>query len=72
MSEAVETRPVAEAVIRELNLGLSPEDFLKNLSVKQVANTQFIGSPTEMLAQQSRRSSTLATCSPSRSPGGQP
>ncbi len=42
MSEAVETRPVAEAVIRELNLGLSPEDFLKNLSVKQVANTQFI------------------------------
>lgn len=42
MAEAVNSRPVAEAVIRELDLGTSPEAFLENLSVRQVAETQFI------------------------------
>ena len=42
MVEAVETRPVAEAVIRELDLGISPEGFLENLSVEQAGATQFI------------------------------
>jgi capsular polysaccharide biosynthesis protein len=42
MTEAVKTRPVAEGVIRELNLGMSSEDFLKDLSVEQIPSTQFI------------------------------
>jgi len=42
MAEAVATRPVAEAVIEERNLRISSEDFLENLSVQQVAETQFI------------------------------
>jgi len=42
VSEAVGTRPVAEAVIERLNLGLTPEEFLENLSVEQVSATQFI------------------------------
>lgn len=42
VAEAVGTRPVAEGVIEELNLKLTPEEFLENLSVEQVSNTQFI------------------------------
>jgi capsular polysaccharide biosynthesis protein len=43
MAEAVDTRPVAEAVIDELNLQKSPEDLLEDLSAQQVSpNTQFI------------------------------
>lgn len=42
MSEAVATRPVADAVIDRLDLNLTPEEFLENLSVEQVGNTQFI------------------------------
>src|SRR5829696_6538602 len=43
MAEAVNARPVAEAVIRQLNLQVSSEDFLESyLSVKQVKNTQLI------------------------------
>ncbi len=42
MAEAVSTRPVAEAVIQEQNLRTTPEDFLENLGVEQVASTQFI------------------------------
>lgn len=42
MAEAVATRPVAEAVIEERNLRMSSEDFLENLGVEQVAETQFI------------------------------
>ncbi len=41
-TEAVGTRPVAGAVIRRLNLRITPEDFLENLSVEQVQATQFI------------------------------
>jgi capsular polysaccharide biosynthesis protein len=42
MAKAVESRPVAEAVVKELNLEKSPEALLENLSANQVPNTQFI------------------------------
>lgn len=42
VSEAVGTRPVAEGVIERLDLDLTPEQFLQNLSVEQVSTTQFI------------------------------
>ena len=43
MAEAVDTLPVAEAVIHELNLQESPENLLEDLSAQQVPpNTQFI------------------------------
>lgn len=42
MAIAVETRPVADAVIGRLNLGTSPDNFLDNLSVQQLGATQFI------------------------------
>ena len=42
MAEGVSTRPVTEAVIRQQNLRITPENFLANLSVQQVGTTQFI------------------------------
>ena len=42
MAEAVDARPVAEAVIDRLDLDVSPEIFLENMGVEPVANTQFI------------------------------
>lgn len=42
VSQAVETRPVASAVIERLDLQESPEEFLGNLRVQQVSSTQFI------------------------------
>ncbi len=39
---AVDSRPLAEAVIQQLNLRTTPEDFLENMSVERVADTQFI------------------------------
>lgn len=42
MAVAADSRPVAEAVISELNLDMTTEDFFSNLSVEQVASTQFI------------------------------
>lgn len=42
VAEMVNTRTVAAAVIRELGLNTAPEDFLENLSVEQVPNTQVI------------------------------
>ncbi len=42
MTEAIESRPVAEEVIRELNLQTTPSSFLDNLTVEQVNGTQFI------------------------------
>lgn len=42
MAAAVNTRPVAEAVIQQLDLRESPKDLLENMSVSPVANTQFI------------------------------
>ena len=43
MSEAVESRPLAEAVIEELNLQITPEQFLEeHLNAEQIPDTQFI------------------------------
>lgn len=42
LTEAVNSRPVAEEVIRQLGLRVTPEDFLENLSVQQIAETQII------------------------------
>jgi capsular polysaccharide biosynthesis protein len=42
MVEAIKTRPIAESVIQQLNLTMSPTSFLKNLSAEQVGSTQFI------------------------------
>ncbi len=43
MAEAVSTRPLAEAVIQQQNLRITPETFLKkNLRVDQIPDTQFI------------------------------
>jgi capsular polysaccharide biosynthesis protein len=43
MTEGVNSRRVAEAVIRQQNLQVSPEEFLEErLSVEQVPQTQFI------------------------------
>lgn len=42
MAEGLNSRPVAEATIRQLGLRITPDEFLGNLSVEQVPNTQFI------------------------------
>lgn len=42
MTEAVQSRRVAEGVLRETNLAVSTDDFLNDLSVEQVPTTQFI------------------------------
>lgn len=42
MAEAVDTRPIAESVTRELDLQGSPEALLEDLSAQQMPNTQFI------------------------------
>ena len=43
MAEAVSSRPLAQTVIEQLNLSVTPEDFLENkLSVEQIPETQFI------------------------------
>ena len=42
MSEAVNTLPVASAVIQRLDLQQSPKDFMRNLSAQQIKTTQFI------------------------------
>jgi capsular polysaccharide biosynthesis protein len=42
MVELIQSRPVAEGVIRELDLQITPEAFLQNLSVEQVNATPVI------------------------------
>jgi capsular polysaccharide biosynthesis protein len=43
MTEAVNSRPIAEAVIQQHDLQVTPEDFLTDsMSARQVAATQFI------------------------------
>ena len=43
LTEAVQSRPVAEAVIQDLNLEVTPETFLENrLTAQQISETQFI------------------------------
>lgn len=42
MAEVAHTRTVANAVIQELGLGMTAEEFLENMSVEQIAETQVI------------------------------
>ncbi len=42
MVEAIPSRPIAEEAIEEENLNVTPEAFLKNLTVEQIEGTQFI------------------------------
>jgi capsular polysaccharide biosynthesis protein len=42
LAEAVDSRLVAQAVIKQLNLKITPERFLENLEVQQIPETQFI------------------------------
>jgi len=42
LTEAVSSRHIAEGVIRRLDLQMTPENFLGNLRVQQVGETQFI------------------------------
>jgi capsular polysaccharide biosynthesis protein len=43
MAEGVNSRPIAEATIQQLDLDITAEDFLeKRLSVRQIAATQYI------------------------------
>jgi capsular polysaccharide biosynthesis protein len=41
-ADAIDQRPVAEEVIRRLDLPVSPEEFLEQLRVEQIPDTQFI------------------------------
>jgi capsular polysaccharide biosynthesis protein len=42
MVEGIRTRPVAEAVVQQLDLQMSPGSLLERLSVEQIRETQFI------------------------------
>jgi len=42
LTEAVNSRPIAEAVIQQLGLGINAGEFKSNLEATQVGNTQFI------------------------------
>ena len=42
MAEAVNSRPVAESVIEDLNLRTDYEDFTENLTVEVIPETQFV------------------------------
>ncbi len=42
MAEAVDSRAIAETVVRELDLQMAPDYLLANLSAEPVAGTQFI------------------------------
>jgi capsular polysaccharide biosynthesis protein len=42
LGEAVDTYPVAQAVVRDLDLDISPRGLIKNTNVEVVTNTQFI------------------------------
>jgi capsular polysaccharide biosynthesis protein len=42
MAEGIDSRPIAQAVIQQLGLRITPEGFLGRLSVEQIPETQFI------------------------------
>ena len=42
LGEAVDTYPVAQAVVQDLDLDISPRDLIKNTNVEVTTNTQFI------------------------------
>jgi capsular polysaccharide biosynthesis protein len=56
MAEAVDTPPVAEAVIEQRGLSMAPGELLQNMSAEQIPETQFIEvsyeDPTPERAQQ--------------------
>ena len=41
--EAVDSRPIAEEVVQQQGLQMTPQDLLDNLAVEQVEDTQFVG-----------------------------
>ena len=42
VADLVDTRPVAETVIQDLDLRTTPEKFIENMQVEQVADTQVV------------------------------
>jgi capsular polysaccharide biosynthesis protein len=42
LSTAVNTRPVAQVVIRQLDLSINPNDLMANVQVQQISDTQFV------------------------------
>ena len=42
LGEAVDTYPVAQAVVQDLDLDISPRDLIGNTNVEVITNTQFI------------------------------
>jgi capsular polysaccharide biosynthesis protein len=42
LGEAVDTYPVAQAVVQDLDLDISPKDMIANTNVEVITNTQFI------------------------------
>ncbi len=42
LTQAADTRPMAEAVVRRLNLETTPDSLLENLEAQQIPETQFI------------------------------
>ncbi len=42
VADLVDTRPVAETVIQDLDLRITPEKFIENMEVEQVAETQVV------------------------------
>ena len=42
MTEAINSRAIAEPTMQELGLAMSPDEFLGNLSVEQVKSTQLV------------------------------
>jgi capsular polysaccharide biosynthesis protein len=42
LATAVNTRPVAQVVIRQLDLSINPNDLMANVQVQQISDTQFV------------------------------
>jgi capsular polysaccharide biosynthesis protein len=42
VADLVNTRPIAETVIQDLDLRITPEKFIENMKVKQVSDTQVV------------------------------
>jgi capsular polysaccharide biosynthesis protein len=42
VADLVDTRPVAETVIQDLDLTITPQEFIENMKVEQVAETQVV------------------------------
>lgn len=42
LATAVNTRPIAEVVIRQLDLSINPNDLMANVQVQEISDTQFV------------------------------